>query len=323
MALTDLVAIFLLGALVLYLIMGIADFGGGILSGLAFGPRAEAQRRVIDKAIAPIWEANHVWLILALVVLFTAFPSAYRTLAEGLNLPLELMLIGIVLRGSAFVFRQYGPTENRGLWRRVFSAASFTTPFFLGMIMGAITSGSLRPSSGTNYLGWWAPFPALVGGLTTCAGAFLASVYLTNETKDEALTRDFTRRAYLTAGLLVVLAVLSALFLPEAASHFRDRLGAFWWIPAAASFALAGSLLCLKRKAPKVARVLAAAAVASLVLGWATAQYPYLIAPELTLTLAAAPPETLRPLLVALVAGSVLVLPSLVWLMVTFKKQRN
>ncbi len=323
MALTDLVAVFLLGALVLYLLMGIADFGGGILSGLALGPRAGAQRRLIDKAIAPIWEANHVWLILALVVLFTAFPAAYRTLAEALNLPLELMLIGIVLRGSAFVFRQYGPAKNKGLWRTIFSIASFTTPFCLGLIMGAITSGTLHPSSGTSYLGWWAPFPVMVGGLTICAGAFLASVYLTNETKDEPLIRDFTGRAYMAAGCLVLMAALSAMTLPDTASHFRDRLASFWWIPGGAVGALAGSLFCLRRRKSKMARAFAAAAVSSLVLGWATAQYPYLIAPELTLTLAAAPPETLRPLLVALVTGSGFVLPSLVWLMVTFKKQRS
>jgi cytochrome bd ubiquinol oxidase subunit II len=322
MSLSDGVALFLLGALVLYMLFGIADFGGGIWSGLSSGPRAREQRRLIDTAIAPIWEANHVWLILALVLLFVGFPKAFRVLSEGLHIPLELMLVGIVLRGSAFVFRQYGPSSERGLWGRIFSAASLTTPFFLGMAMGAITSGTLTEQSGTAYLGWLAPFPIFVGAMTTAAGAFLAAVYLSAEAKEPELRRDFTRRA---AGAAVVLSLTAALcgwLLPDTAAAFRERFSQWKAIPALALLLLAGCLWLLRKNHPRWAAVLGAGAVALILLGWGVAQYPFLIAPDLTLKAAAAPDETLGALLGALIAGSVLVLPSLAWMLVTFKSRR-
>lgn len=321
MEITDALALFLLGALVLYLVLGIADFGGGILNGLSSGKTAGAQRKLIQSAIAPIWEANHVWLILALVLLFVAFPVAFRVLSESLHLPLELMLIGIVLRGSAFVFRQYGTGEEHGLWERIFSVASFTTPFFLGLAMGALTSGTLRVSSGTSYLGWLDWFPFSVGVLTTAAGTYLAAVYLTVEAKEVELRKAFILRAYWAAGVLVVAAVASAVLVPSTAGVFQDRFLRFWFIPAAAGVALGASLAALRLRTTKLARVFAVAAVASLVIGWGAAQYPYLIAPDVTIDSAAAPEATLRPLFGALVLGSLLVLPSLVWLMVVFKRR--
>ncbi len=320
MELTDAIGIFLIGALVLYLIFGIADFGGGILSGLSSGKTAAEQRKLIQSAIAPIWEANHVWLILALVLLFTAFPAAFRVLSEGLHIPLELMLIGIVLRGSAFVFRQYGPAEERGVWSRVFSVASFTTPFFLGLSMGALTSGTLRLDSGTGYVGWLDFFPLSVGVLTTASGTFLAAVYLTAEARTVELRREFSRRAYYAAAVLVASSLLSAVLVPSTAGVFQDRFLSFWYIPALAGVSLGAAIACLRQKLPKLARVFAVGAVACLVLGWGAAQYPYLIAPDLTLDSAAAPEATLRPLFGALVLGSFLVLPSLAWLLYAFKR---
>src|SRR2546427_8087186 len=153
------VAIFILSSLIVYALMGGADFGGGIWNLLAFGPRAKRQREAIADAIAPIWEANHVWLILVIVLLFTGFPKGFATMMTALNIPMTVMLLGIVLRGSAFVFRKYDVKQRR--WSTVFGMASFLTPFFQGIILGALTTGQIRVEQGrvlTGFMaGWVAP----------------------------------------------------------------------------------------------------------------------------------------------------------------------
>src|SRR5438445_1335445 len=131
-------AIFILASLIIYALMGGADFGGGMWNLLAFGPRAQRQREAIADAIAPIWEANHVWLILVIVLLFTGFPTGFASMMTALNIPMTVMLLGIVLRGSAFVFRKY-EVENAHHWRTVFGIASFLTRFVNGMILVAFT----------------------------------------------------------------------------------------------------------------------------------------------------------------------------------------
>src|SRR4030095_3059205 len=141
MGLADVMGAVMLGALVAYAVTGGADFGGGLWDLLASGPRAAGQRRLVEQALAPVWEAHHVWLIYVLVILFTAFPPAYAALGTALHVPLTVMLVGIVLRGSAFVFRQYGggPAAAVEAWGRVFAVASVVTPFFLGAVLGAMT----------------------------------------------------------------------------------------------------------------------------------------------------------------------------------------
>src|SRR3989454_8278652 len=136
------VVLFILSSLIVYALMGGADFGGGMWNLLAFGPRAERQREAIADAIGPIWEANHVWLILVIVLLFTGFPGGFATMMTALNIPMTVMLLGIVLRGSAFVFRKYDVRERR--WGTLFGMASFLTPFFQGVILGALTTGQIR-----------------------------------------------------------------------------------------------------------------------------------------------------------------------------------
>src|SRR5579871_1615445 len=121
-------------SLIAYAVLGGADFGGGVWDFFAFGPQAERQRRLIGQALGPVWEANHVWLIFLIVGLFTAFPSAFSTLSTALFVPFTLALVGIVLRGAAFVFHLHAPgaSRTRAIWGRVFSAASAITPFLLG-----------------------------------------------------------------------------------------------------------------------------------------------------------------------------------------------
>src|SRR5258708_26175 len=133
----------MLVSLTFYVLLAGADYGGGVWDLLASGPRAKGQRELVAKAIAPIWEANHVWLILVVVILFTAFPPAYALISTSLHVALLLLLFGIVLRGSALIFRT-NDTQAKWQWGRIFAMASLGTPILLGVVVGAISSGSIR-----------------------------------------------------------------------------------------------------------------------------------------------------------------------------------
>jgi cytochrome bd ubiquinol oxidase subunit II len=322
------VATVMLASLVLYALFGGADFGGGVWDLFAAGPRAARQRALIEQAIAPIWEANHVWLILVVVLLFTAFPAAYSAATIALHLPLSLMLLGIVARGSAFVFRQYSPPSAalRHRWGRVFAISSTVTPLFLGIVIGAITSGSLRLDDGVPAGGfvrpWLQPFPVAVGLFALALFAFLAAVYLTNEPGDAEVTEDFRRRA-LVAGVAVGLAAVAAVVtLGQAGAHFRAALFGSWWswpLQLCTGLAATSAFVALYVRRYRVARVAAVAQVALIVAGWGLAQNPYLIAPDITLANAAAPTATLRLVLYVLGVGILILFPCLAWLYRVFK----
>src|SRR4051812_32586796 len=162
-------------ALIAYVIAGGADFGGGVWDLFASGPRKRQQRDLIEHAIGPIWEANHVWLILAIVLMFSGFPKAFAALSTAFHLPLTLFLVGIVFRGSAFVFRHALADQEvpRKRWGLVFSLASIVSPFLLGMVVG-----------GTVSTKWTGGFAVAVGAMTLALCAFLAAVYLARESTD-------------------------------------------------------------------------------------------------------------------------------------------
>ena len=154
-------------ALTFYVLFAGADFGGGVWDFFARGTGKKAQRDLISHALAPIWEANHVWLILVIVLLFTCFPAAFSAIAITLHIPLTLMLIGIVLRGSAFIFRSYGSDVDAAQqrWGRVFAIASIITPVLLGMCVGAIATGGIGQSTfADSFVGHFiAPWLTLFG----------------------------------------------------------------------------------------------------------------------------------------------------------------
>ncbi|HTE49526.1 MAG TPA: cytochrome d ubiquinol oxidase subunit II [Kofleriaceae bacterium] len=330
----ELIALVLSGALLLYILSGGADFGAGIWDLFARGPRAHAQRRLVEGALAPVWEANHVWLIVAVVVLFTAFPPAFAALTIRLHVPLVALLIGVVLRGSALVFRQYGGPDSAHRWQHVFAVASAATPFFLGAVLGAVTSGA---ASERDLLAWIAPLPIATGAAATALCAYLAAVYLaveasskiggaSGETDPEAPTReladDFRRRAIAGWIALAVTCAGCAVAAHLDAPRFAGRLfTAAWSAPlgAVAAAAAVAALVALVRGRFRLARVLAIVQASALLAAWGVAHAPLLIAPDLTVRGAAAPPVTLRILGPVLVGGALVVLPSLYWLMRVFK----
>jgi cytochrome bd ubiquinol oxidase subunit II len=319
------VAIFILASLIVYALMGGADFGGGIWNLLAFGPRAKRQREAIADAIAPIWEANHVWLILVIVLLFTGFPRGFATMMTALHIPMTVMLLGIVLRGSAFVFRKYDVKEERR-WSTLFGMASFLTPFFQGIILGALATGQIRVEQGrvvTGFMtGWLTPFALSCGVFALGLFAFLAATYLTLDTRDQPdLQEDFRWRALWSGLALAPIALAVFLTSRRGAPPMYHEL-THWWAPLLlvwTSLFAGTALIALWRRRFVVARLAAIGQVTLILLGWGLAQYPNLVTPDVTVTNAAAPEFTLRLLVIALGFGAILLLPSLAYLFYVFK----
>lgn len=319
----------ILVSLILYALLGGADFGGGVWDLFGRGPRAEGRSLVIARAIGPVWEANHIWVIVAVVVLFTAFPHAFAVLSISLFVPLTLMLAGIVLRGAAFAFHHYQLHEEAGgrRWGTIFAAASLLTPVLLGAIVGAVSSGGIRaqtPAAAAVFRAWIAPFPLSVGLLTLAVFAYLAAVYLIFETDDPDLREDFRtcslRSSAVVAVLLVVVLLLARTGAPE---FFHSLTGSAWsvgilFLAAAAALGAGVSLLL---RSYGLARACAAAQVTLILAGWGAAQYPFLVRPDLTIASAASPPATLRLILVALAAGALFLFPSLFALLRIFKRE--
>jgi len=321
-------AVCILASLVLYALFGGADFGGGVWDLLARGPGAGDRRRLIAGAIGPVWETNHIWLIVAIVTLFTAFPGAFAVLCTDLFVPLTVVLAGIVLRGAAFAFHAYRLHEERGAgrWGAVFASASLVTPVFLGIVFGAISSGRIRAAGPLAFTGdvgvWLSPFPVSVGFLALASFAYLAAVYLLLETNDPGLREGFRRDSFRSAAALVFLCVLTlGLAAVDARDFFRSLTGGFWSIPLAAAeiAAAAGAIASLALRRYPLARAFAAAQVSLLLIGWGLAQYPYLVRPDITVFSAAASPRTLRFLLGALAAGATLLFPAIFFLLRVFK----
>ena len=316
-------------ALVLYALSGGADYGGGIWDLLASGPRADAQRALISDAIGPIWEANHVWLILVVIIVFTAFPSGFAVVATALHIPLTLLLVGIMLRGAAFTFRSYADRSSslRRRWGVAFAIASLMTPILLGVNLGALGSGRIVVVAGRIVSGfvepWFGVFPFAVGFLALGLFAYLAAVYLvveaSGQTAGAELAEDFRRRA-LISGVVVAAVALLVLELARGATlGVYGRLLRLWPLHFVTFGLAALAWGALWRRRYRLARFAAAGQVALIVVGWGLLQYPYLVVPSVELHAAAAPPVTLRLLLIVLGVGSALVLPSFVYLFRVFK----
>lgn len=330
LTLPNLLAALLALSLNAYVLLGGADFGGGVWDLLASGPRRDRQREVVSEAIGPIWEANHVWLILAIVLTFTCFPPVFARLGVVLHIPLSLMLIGIVLRGSAFTFRSYDIEHDAAQrrWGRIFASASTVTPVLLGICVGAVASGRVGgPLEGgfvERYVAPWATlFAFAVGLLTLSLFAFLAAVFLTMESQDRELCEDFRVRAlgagaavFLTAGLALLLALAG-----DAPLVSRGLLASGWALPLhlVTGAAAVGAFAAVWYRRYRLARLAAGLQVSLIVWGWALAQYPYLLPPGFTIEGAAAPPVTLRLAAWALAAGALVLLPSLWYLFHIFK----
>jgi cytochrome d ubiquinol oxidase subunit II len=309
-------------AVTAYAVTGGADFGGGIWDLLAGGARrGMAPRNLIDTSINPVWEANHVWLIIDLVLLWTAFPTAFAAIMSTLFVPLSLVALGIVLRGSGFALRKLvRGIDLQAVTGGVFALSSVVTPFFMGAAAGAVVIGRV-PLHGTGgELSSWTAGPSLLlGALAVAAFAYLAAVYLVADAGrrgNAGMATYFRRRALVAAVLTGILAASSLAVLHRDAHRTFSVLVAGRAMPlfvASIVLGVAGIGL-LVTGASRLLRPVAAGAFATLIWGWGVAQYPYLLPHSLTLAAGAAPEATLVTETVIVGVIVVLVGPSFVFL---------
>ncbi|HEY0395260.1 MAG TPA: cytochrome d ubiquinol oxidase subunit II [Candidatus Elarobacter sp.] len=303
-----------LAALTLYAIFGGADFGGGVWDLFASGPRRDEQRDTISNAIGPVWESNHVWLIFAWVALFTCFPLAYADIATNANAPLTLALVGIVLRGAAFVFRNY-TADNVPMartWTVIFGASSVIAPFFLGDTIGALATGRYD---------WSSPFALAVGLFNVALCAQVAAVFLVRETAGRELRDDFRRRAVRATIAVWIAGLIPAALARHAEPAFFRALTSPSALTAIAAAMLLGILvmLLIARHRDTLARIAVGAEVLAVLSGWFGAQAPQLVPGRWTMAASASPSSTIAAFLIATACGAVVLIPSMLLLFAVFK----
>lgn len=316
------VAVILWSGVTLYAVFGGADFGSGFWDLVAGGPdRGARPRALIDLAIGPVWEANHVWLIFDLVVLWTAFPTAFASIMSTLYVPLFLAALGIVLRGSGFAFR-HATTALRA--RRaagaVFALSSLVTPFFLGTVVGAIAAGEVPYGGdpGDPVSSWANPVGLACGVLAVAVTAYLAAVFLANDARRhgaEDLVGYFGNRAFGAGVVAGGAAALTAVVVRNDAPVLWDGLTSDGLAFVVASGAAGTAALWrLWRGRLRFTRELAAGAVAAVVWGWGVAQDPYLLPGQVTIADAAGADAALWAVITVFGVAAVLIVPSLVLL---------
>jgi cytochrome d ubiquinol oxidase subunit II len=301
----------------LYAVFGGADFGAGMWDLLAGGgERAERVRRLVDSSIGPVWEANHVWLIFVLVVLWTGFPRTFSAIMTTLYIPLALAALGIVLRGSGFAFRHALPGPVRDPATRVFGASSLLTPFFMGTVVGAIASGRVPAAGGGDATSsWTGVLPLVTGALLVATCAYGAAVFLVRDAAsagDEDLERYFARRALGIAVVAGAAALAGMLALHADARYVFDRLTSQGLPLVVVSVVCGlGALLLLVRGRTRWIRALAVGAVVAVIWGFFVAQYPYMLPTSLRIADAAGASATLTAVIVVFAIAAVVVLPAL------------
>jgi cytochrome bd ubiquinol oxidase subunit II len=324
MSSADAVAAVLWVGVTLYAVFGGADFGSGLWALISDrGERGTRARALIDWAIGPVWEANHVWLIFMLVTLWTAFPEAFSSITSTLFIPLCLAALGIVLRGAGFAFHRIAKRRGgRRLAEAAFAVASVLTPFFMGTVVGAVASGRvpIGNAEGDPVTSWLNGVSVLLGALFVAAGAYLAAVFLVSDARrfgDDDLVTYFTRRALGAAVVAGALAIAGIFVLRDDARYLYDGLTSEGLPLVLLSLVCGlGALLLLWRRVARGVRPLAVAAVVAVIWGWGAAQYPYLLPQTLTIEQGAGASETLTAVLVVFGIAVVVVLPALALLFV-------
>jgi len=318
MSLAEFPLVLILAGLVGYSVLAGADFGAGFWT-LPQGRLTDRVREHAHRAMAPVWEANHVWLIFVLVIAWTSYPTAFASLISTLSIPFFIAAVGIILRGSTYVFRSaVGTTRTGAAADVVFAVASIITPFALGAAVGGIASGRVPVGNAAGDLvtSWLNPTSAMIGAIAVFSGAYLAAIYLAADARrigDAELEEAFRRRALGAAVAAGAIALAALPVVRDDAPRLYHGLTHGGGLACVIVSAVAGlvtiALVWVRRFG--LSRVTAAAAVAAIVAGWASAQSPYLLPTYLTVDEAASPHATLISIIVSAVLAAILLLPSL------------
>ncbi len=326
---TEIILIVLGISLLLYVLLGGADFGGGILELISRGKASG----IVARAIAPVWEANHVWLILVVVILFVGFPSVYSTVLTALHIPVLLVLIGIIFRGSAFTFRHYDIDEEtpKAIYSSIFRYSSLFTTFFLGVTMGGIILGEITTDYSLGFFRvylhpWLNLFSFSMGIFLVVLFAFLSNIFTLGETTDPVHVKRFTRMGKY---LLVALVLAGAFVFAAAQIDGHPLFYEFYHsTPSMISIILATLALPLlwvnlNRNNKNYLRLIAGFQTTMIVVGWFAIQFPILVkindGTDITVQSSVASEQTQLHLLIALIVGVLIIFPFMGYLYKTFK----
>jgi len=322
-------AVVLFIGVIAYAVLGGADYGAGFWDLTAGGARrGRRPRHLVDESLAPVWEANHVWLIFCLVMVWTAFPTAFAATMTTLYIPLGLAALGIVVRGAGFAFRKVMVrTDQQRLTGAAFAISSVLVPFFLGAIAGGIASGRVPPAGHGDPIGSWVNPTSFLGGvLAVLVCAYVAAVFLTAEARrrdDTELETWFRRRSLATAMATGLVALAGILVLRADSPRLFDAL-LTRGLPLVLLSGACGltALVLLRRGAPRLLQALAVGAVGTVIAGWGVAQYPNLLGTHTTISAAAAPEPTLWALTIVAAVALLMVVPSMALLFVLAQRGR-
>ena len=322
-------------AILLYLLLGGADFGAGIIELFTSDNNKNKTSLTMSRTIGPIWEANHMWLIIVIVILFTGFPDIYVSVSTYLHIPLLIMLMGIIARGTAFAFRHYDAVEDymQIVYNKVFRYSSFVTPFFLGIIAASAVSGTINPDAkgfvDAYIFSWLHFFSVAVGLFTVCICGYLAAIFLIGETE----TPEERKRYIIKARSMNIAAIISGAFVFLAASY--DHVPLAKWLfgnpvgisaIAAAIVSLILQWILIRHGQKIIIRLLAGFQTTMLLVATTFFHYPKIIlfSGERYLSLMEhhGDDKAIESLALALLIGSVFILPALFYLIYSFQKKQ-
>jgi cytochrome d ubiquinol oxidase subunit II len=329
------VIIYLWTALLLYLLLGGADFGAGIIELFTSDKNKDKTSNTLYRAIGPVWEANHMWLIIVIVILFTGFPEIYSTVSTYLHIPLAVMLLGIIARGSAFAFRHYDAVQDdmQKVYNKIFRYSSFITPLFLGIIAGSAVDGRIDPKA-TGFadafiFSWLSFFSVSIGLFTVTICGYLAAIFIIGEARTEAgrqryiiKARSMNIAAVFAGSLVFYAATLSNI--PLAEWLFGNPVGIL--AIGAALVSLVVQWWLISRGKVIIIRALAGFQVAMILLATTYYHYPRIILIKggayLSLLEHRGDDKAITALALALLIGSLFILPALVYLIYSFQKKK-
>lgn len=318
----------------LYVLLGGADFGAGILELFSSADHKKSIKKTVYSVLGPVWEANHIWIIILIVILWIAFPVFYNVIIIYLHIPLTLVLLGITLRGVAFVFRHYDAVKDKSqkLYDRMFEFSCLVTPIFLGMAFGTLISGNIiipEDPATANFADvyihpWLQPFPILAGCFFSALCVFLSATFLIGEAT-EYEKRMYMRKAGIATLVVVLLglAVLVTGYLEEM-KFITDFLANYY---ALCAVAISGLLLFPLWRSIKKGHTITCrffAGLQVLLILWAAVgtHFPNLIITKngpISLLDGMAPDSVIKVLGISLIIGGLLIIPGLFHLLKSFK----
>jgi cytochrome d ubiquinol oxidase subunit II len=318
----------------LYVLLGGADFGAGILELFSSADHKKSIKKTVYSVLGPVWEANHIWIIILIVILWIAFPIFYNVIIIYLHIPLTLVLLGITLRGVAFVFRHYDAVKDKSqlLYDRMFEFSCLVTPIFLGMTFGGLVSGNIilledNPNAGFAevYIDpWLQPFPILTGFFFSALCVFLSATFLIGEAKDYE-KRMYMRKAGIATVAVVVIGMATLIAGYIADNKFtHDFLNSYY---ALGAVALSGILLWPLWRVIQIGRIiwcrfLAGTQVLLILFAALGTHFPNLIITktgQVSLLDHRAPDSVINVLGISLLIGGALIIPGLIHLLKSFR----